>query len=155
MAKAMTGLGNAAPAIGVPEPFLHAPPTQNQVAYNARQVIAAANPLVATMLEQSPGVAKKLGVEVQPGATVADSIARQFPRYRPEVGKPPGMMANYPAIVMGARTTQYVNGVIHAARKLDISKRAAWIDEKLKEVPAAEQKHAYDTIKHSKVLVYK
>lgn len=90
---------------------------------------------------------------MQPGKTWRDFVAKQFPRFTPQPGKPASMVENYPEIVQKAQAGAFVDDVIHRARQMDQESKVRYLQESLMRLPESERAHAWQEIKRRKVLL--
>jgi hypothetical protein len=61
-------------------------------------------------------------------------------------------MSKYPEIVRKAQARDYVNDVIHRARKMNPEDKQAFLDESLKKLAPEDQKNAIRTFRYSRVM---
>lgn len=110
--KFLLGTANKTLSIGVGSPHPIVAPGESQTKSDILESLREANPLVASYLDSQ-----------QPGATTADALRRQLPRFTLSPSNPPEMVEKYPEIVRRAQASQFIDDVIGRARKLEPEKR--------------------------------
>lgn len=130
-------------AVGVGRTTPVVPPGQSQHIADFKEALIQSSPVTA-------GIEKAR----QTGSTgLTEVLTSQLPRFTPQPGKPPSMMADYPAIVRRAQANSYIDDVIGRARKIEPKERAKFLQEAVSRLDNIQDKaKAWQEFRYRKVM---
>jgi hypothetical protein len=132
---------NTPVAMGIGKPVASVARGESQTLANVTQAVIHASPLLASIVDR-----------FKTGGSFMESMQRQFPRYLPQSGKSPDMMANYAEYVGRAQTRSFTNDVIGQARKLEPKARKEFLDNAFSRLPNKDdQDYFLRTLKYSRI----
>lgn len=117
---AVGGTTGRSVGMNLPRQYPVVQPGENQVSSDFAHALGDANPVVGSIID--------LG---RTGGSATAALQRQLPRFTLQPGRPQEMMENYTEIVRRAQLYTYTDDLVHRARRMPESERAAYIDSEL------------------------